>query len=133
MSKKRIIGFDVARALAVFGMVLVNFKVALTADNGNEFLLWISGLFEGRASALFVVLAGVGITFLSNKARHSGDKTIINDTRKAIIKRGFLLFLIGLSYATIWEADILHLYAFYFLIAAMLITTSNKKLLFVSG
>lgn len=133
MDNKRIIGFDVARALAVFGMVLVNFKIVLTADNGNVLLLWLSSLFEGRASALFVVLAGVGITFLSNKARNSGDKSAINDTRKAIIKRGFIMFLIGISYTTIWEADILHLYAFYFLIAATLVTISNKNLLFVLG
>ena len=30
--KQRIVGYDLARALAVFGMVLVNFRVVMAAD-----------------------------------------------------------------------------------------------------
>jgi len=132
-NSKRIIGFDIARALAIFGMVVVNFKIAMNAKSGSPFLLWVASLFEGRASALFVVLAGVGVTFLTNKSRLSNDVGSIKTARYSLLKRALLLIVIGLAYTPIWEADILHFYGFYFLIASMLFTTSNKKLLFFAA
>ncbi len=128
----RIIGFDVSRAFAVFGMVIVNFKIAMQVKSGSEILIWFSGLFEGRASALFVVLAGIGVTFLTNKARLSEDSQTIKKARWSLLKRGGLLFGIGLAYTPIWPADILHFYGLYFIIAAMIFTVRDKKLLWLS-
>ena len=65
--QQRVTGYDLARALALFGMVIVNFKVAMSAETGHAFLIDFASLLEGRASALFVMLAGVGITFLTEK------------------------------------------------------------------
>ncbi|MBA6339403.1 DUF1624 domain-containing protein, partial [Colwellia sp. BRX8-7] len=76
--KHRVTGFDLARAFAIFGMVIVNFKIAMNADTGNQLLMSFTHLFEGRASALFVILAGVGITFMTNKARVSSDSISIS-------------------------------------------------------
>lgn len=131
MMKQRIIGFDFARALAIIGMVIVNFKIAMNAEKGNVVLLWFSKLFEGRASALFVVLAGVGLTFLTSKARLSGDRLLIRQKRLSVVKRGLLLVVFGLAYTPIWEADILHFYGFYFLIGAIVFTLNDRKLLSV--
>lgn len=130
--KQRVMGFDFARALAIFGMVIVNFKTAMDSTTGNEFLMWFSSLFEGRASSLFVILAGIGITFLTNRARQSGDRTIVNKCRLSLIKRALLLITIGLMYTPIWEADILHFYGFYFLIAVTVFMASNRFLLLIS-
>lgn len=131
-NNKRIIGFDIARALAIFGMVVVNFKIAMNATTGNPSLLWFASLFEGRASALFVVLAGVGVTFLTNKARLSNNANSIKSARISLLKRAILLIVIGLAYTPIWEADILHFYGFYFLIATIIFTFGNKKLLIIA-
>ena len=61
--KKRVIGYDLARALAVIGMVVVNFKIAMGAEqNDPAWLVGIVGLIDGRAAATFVVLAGVGLS-----------------------------------------------------------------------
>ncbi|MFQ3189689.1 MAG: hypothetical protein ACI936_000814 [Paraglaciecola sp.] len=130
--KQRVIGYDLARALALFGMVIVNFKVAMNAETGYPFLMSITTLLEGRASALFVMLAGVGITFLTAKARHSVDNTLVFKTRISIIKRGLLLVIIGLIFTPIWEADILHFYGFYFLFAAAIFMFQDKFLLWTS-
>ncbi|MCP3673781.1 MAG: DUF418 domain-containing protein [Gammaproteobacteria bacterium] len=130
--QNRVMGFDLARALAIFGMVIVNFKIAMNAKTGNDFLIWLSALFEGRASSLFVILAGVGVTFLTQKARQSSDITVINKSRLSLIKRALLLIAIGLMYTPIWEADILHFYGFYFLIAAAVFMVSNRALLLIS-
>jgi uncharacterized membrane protein YeiB len=129
---KRIVGFDVARAFALFGMVIVNFKIAMGAETGSEWLQGFAALFEGRASALFVILAGAGVTFLTNRARSSSNRAIILSARFTLVKRGLLLVLIGLAYTPVWEADILHFYGCYFLIAAALFTVSDQKLLFSS-
>jgi uncharacterized membrane protein YeiB len=132
LMKHRVTGFDLARALAIFGMVIVNFKIAMSANNGNQFLIGFTQLFEGRASALFVILAGVGITFMTNKARVSSDSISISKGRISLIKRGLLLIFIGLLYTLIWEADILHFYGFYFLIASILFMFNDRVLLLVS-
>ena len=130
--KQRVTGFDLARALAVFGMVIVNFKIAMNAHTGNALLMGFSQLFEGRASALFVILAGIGVTFLTNKARASTDNSLIFKNRLSLIKRGLLLVVIGLVYTPIWEADILHFYGFYFLIGSALFMVKDKTLLLIS-
>jgi len=130
--KQRVMGFDLARALAIFGMVIVNFKIAMNSETGSELLSWLSALLEGRASALFVILAGIGVTFLTNKARKLGNITIVSRSRTSLIKRALLLITIGLMYTPIWEADILHFYGFYFLIAATLFMASARFLLFVA-
>lgn len=130
--QQRIAGFDIARALAIFGMVIVNFKIAMNAETGTPLLMSFSGLFEGRASALFVILAGVGVTFLTNKARASSDRSLVLKNRLSLIKRGLLLIAFGLLYTPIWEADILHFYGFYFLIAATIFTVNDRALLFIT-
>lgn len=122
-------GFDVARALAVFGMVIVNFKVVLNADTGPEWALAFSSILEGRAAALFVVLAGVGLAFLTRKAVESGDHVSISSVRWNIVKRGVLLFFFGLVYTPVWPADILHFYGIYFIVAAAVFTLSDRNLL----
>lgn len=133
----RIAGFDIARALAIFGMVTVNFKIATEADIGNAFLLWFASCFEGRASALFVVLAGVGITFLVNKVNRMDIASVDNGNksstlsliRLSLVKRGAFLIIIGLAFTSIWPADILHFYGFYFFCAAFLFTLKDRQLI----
>lgn len=132
LMKQRVTGYDLARALALFGMVIVNFKVAMSAEIGHTFLLSFATLLEGRASALFVMLAGIGITFLTAKARDSVDNTLTLKTRISIVKRGLLLVVIGLIFTPIWEADILHFYGFYFLFAAAIFMFQDKSLLWIS-
>ena len=65
----RVIGFDVARALAILGMVVVHFSLVLAADRGGpDWLNVLLGFLDGRAAATFVILAGVGITLMSRRA-----------------------------------------------------------------
>jgi len=128
----RIDGLDLARALAIFGMVLVNFRLATGADEGAAWLLGFAGLFEGRAAALFVVLAGVGVSLMTRRARLSTDPGIHRSARWSLVRRGMLLFVIGLAYLPIWPADILHYYGLYFLLASMVITCRGRTLLWLA-
>ena len=46
MQTKRIIGYDLARALAIFGMVIVNYKVVMGGVAGSEWLKWLASLLK---------------------------------------------------------------------------------------
>ncbi len=131
---QRIHGYDVARALAVFGMVVVNFKIAMgAAKAGHHWLLDLAGLLEGRAAATFVVLAGVGLSLLSRSARQSGDTAVLAGHRRALLRRALFLFAIGLLYTPLWPADILHFYGVYITIGALLLATPSRRLTWLAG
>ena len=126
---KRIIGYDLARAFAVFGMVVVNFKTVMSAEqNGPPWLERLVGLLDGRAAATFVVLAGVGIALLSGKGRTSGNRDQLVQDRHTLLKRALFLFVVGLLYTPLWPADILHFYGVYIAAAAYLLNASTRRL-----
>ena len=126
--KKRIIGIDVARALAVIGMIIVNFKVVF-GENGERWLKSFAHLFDGKAAATFVVLAGIGLALMTNSAVKDQNEEKLQVGRKRIIKRAIFLFLVGLSYIWIWPADILHFYGIYMLVTLFFINKSPKLIL----
>ncbi len=126
----RITGYDIARALAVLGMILVNFKVVLwNGFEGPGWLKNIVGIFEGRAAATFVVLAGIGISLLSRRARLSGDGALVKADRVMLLKRSLFLLAGGLLYTPIWPADILHFYALYIAIGVFFLAAPAKRLM----
>lgn len=131
----RLTALDYARAWAIFGMIIVNYKLAMEVeDHGANWLQTIAGLFEGRASALFVVLAGIGVSLMTAKASISRNQHMIRENRKTLVKRAVFLFIAGtLLLLTGWSADILHYYAVFLLLASVLITVSDKTLLILTG
>ncbi|MCF2910828.1 DUF418 domain-containing protein [Pseudoalteromonas sp. DL2-H2.2] len=124
----RIHGIDLARALAIFGMVVVNFKLVMGASTGSPFLLSLSALLEGRAAALFVILAGVGLTLSARKAQDH-DLLHRKQMQNKVAMRGILLLCLGLLYLPVWPADILHFYGCYFILASWLLFASHRTLL----
>ncbi len=124
----RILGLDVARALAVIGMIVVNFKVVF-GDSGNSWLKSFSGVFDGKAAATFVVLAGIGLALMTNNAIENQNKEKLQVAKKRIAVRAICLFIIGISYIWIWPADILHFYGVYMLLALLFISSSKKQIL----
>lgn len=129
--KQRIIGIDVARALAVFGMILVNFKVVFGAK-GQHWITSFASILDGKAAATFVVLAGVGLALMTNAAIKNNEQTKLKIARIRIIKRALFLFVVGLSYIAIWPADILHFYGVYMAITILLLTSKEKTILILA-
>ena len=123
----RIIGYDLARAVALLGMLLVNFSVLL--GNGTSDPTWLDHLIEmirGRAAATFVVLAGVGLSLFSKTVYLNNDLGGISKKRLALHKRSLFLLVIGLlNFAVSPLTDILHFYALYLVLGAWLLTASN--------
>ena len=126
--KKRIIGIDVARALAVIGMIIVNFKIVF-GENGLNWVKSFAGILDGKAAAIFVVLAGIGLALMTNSAIKNNEKSKLKIVRNRIIKRALFLFVIGVSYTTIWPADILHFYGIYMLIIILLLTSKERTII----
>jgi uncharacterized protein len=126
--KKRIIGIDVARALAVIGMIIVNFKVVF-GKNGLNWVKSFASIFDGKAAATFVVLAGVGLALMTNSAIKNKDQAKLKIARNRIAKRALFLFVVGISYMSIWPADILHFYGIYMAVTILLLTSQGKTLI----
>lgn len=129
--QQRIIGIDVARALAVVGMIIVNFKMVIGGEGSGFSKVFVS-LFEGKAAATFVVLAGVGIALASNSLYKKYDIEKAKKVRGSIIKKALFLFIVGTSYLFVWPADILHFYGIYMIITLVLINQKAKTVLFAA-
>lgn len=131
----RIVGYDLARALAILGMVVVHFSIVMAKDWTQP--PWLAsivfGFLDGRAAATFVVLAGVGITLMSRRAVESGDPAALAEVRRTLVRRGLFLLAIGFINLMIWPGDILRVYGVSLLLATTLITASNRQLLVVAG
>jgi uncharacterized membrane protein YeiB len=127
--KQRIIGIDIARAFAIIGMIIVNFKLVIGQQAPSPWLQSLAHFFEGKAAATFVVLAGVGIAFMTNRAYVNQDYSALKTAYRKLSIRALLLCIIGLSYIPIWDADILHFYGIYMLITLFFINKSPKKAL----
>ncbi|MDJ0923283.1 MAG: heparan-alpha-glucosaminide N-acetyltransferase domain-containing protein [Acidimicrobiia bacterium] len=126
---KRIIGLDIARAFAIVGMVIVNFNVVMS--NGVAEPAWlhvVATSLEGRAAATFVVLAGIGASLGSRRARETGGDEDRQRAKVTLARRALFLFVIGWLFYPIWPADILHFYGVYLAIGSMLLFTSDRTL-----
>ena len=132
-TKKRVQGYDLARAFAIIGMIIVNFKEVFHAHRGSPWLTDFATLFDGKAAATFVVLAGIGISLMSNQARELQNKSKLNGIRWSLLKRSIFLFIVGLLYIAIWPADILHYYGVYLLLALPLLTTRSNILILLAS
>jgi len=121
-------GFDVARAVAVLGMVLVNFrgKVHATESLWSP-VVWALNRIEGKAAALFVVLAGVGISLRTRRARAEGGDRMRAE-RRAQLERAGVLLALGLVDLHMWNWDILHFYGVYLVLAVPLLGLRDRWL-----
>ncbi len=112
---KRLDALDAARFVAFCGMVLVNFRIAAQIEPTSGWATALIDALEGQAAALFVILAGIGI----------GLSTI---SAGLLLRRAAFLFAIGLVNMTVFDADILHFYALYFVVGAAFLTVAPRGL-----
>ncbi|WP_250446243.1 heparan-alpha-glucosaminide N-acetyltransferase domain-containing protein [Actinotalea sp. C106] len=120
----RLVGIDVARAVAVVGMLLVN---SGPKDlEGAATTAWT--LAHGRASLLFVLLAGVGMTFLTRRRRG-------RDLVGVLLWRAALLLALGVLLGMLDHRAqvILPTYAVLFLLALGLVHVRSRWLALLSA
>jgi uncharacterized protein len=125
-ANSRILGLDLARALAVLGMIAVDFDQVLSNQLGSIWFERALQLPQGYASALFVVLAGIGAAFLVGDSRREGSLVLV--------RRALVLFALGYNFLFwAWEEDILHFYGYYFLLAVPCLWLPSRGLLVVAA
>ena len=130
--KDRIIGFDIARAYAIFGMYIVNFNFCFgnvypTEDVMSRFL----SLFTGNSTSIFIILAGMGVSLMTNKPDISKEEK--TKYKSIILKRSWFLFFTGLLLFTWWSGDILHFYGGYMHIAALILFVPKRYYLWIAS
>lgn len=129
--KQRIIGFDLARAYAIFGMYIVNFNIVFGNAKDTSLFGQFLSLFSGNSSTAFVMLSGMGLALMSSRTKEytQEDRTRI---RNIVLKRAGFLFVLGLLLSFWWPADILHFYGGYMCIAAFLLFVNKNNHLLVA-
>ncbi|WP_030249917.1 MULTISPECIES: DUF418 domain-containing protein [unclassified Streptomyces] len=123
----RLVGVDLARALAVFGMFAVH--VAPPAEGVGGFGGWLLGLTEGRASILFATLAGFSLMLIAGR-REPKTGLAGRQARARIVIRALVLLALGTA-LTMLKTGILVILAFYgvyFLLALPLVRLRAKTL-----
>ncbi|HUG83342.1 MAG TPA: DUF418 domain-containing protein [Euzebya sp.] len=118
---RRIAGLDMARALAILGMVMVHFG-PFTPDTSN-LLGRVYRMSYGRASVLFVLLAGVGVSLLF-AARPA------TQARIRIAWRVLVFFPVGVALQALPTpvAVILQFYALYYLLGGLVAGLATRWL-----
>lgn len=127
---RRLVGIDAARGLALLGMVSVHILPAWDPETFEATAQWT--LFSGRAAALFALLAGVGLAFVSGGTRvHSGRRMTAD--RTGLLVRAVLITLLGLLVNQLSPGDppaynILVYYGMFFLLALPFLHLSARAL-----
>jgi uncharacterized membrane protein len=116
----RVLGVDAARALALVGM----FATHILPLHDEDDVPTLTGLLaDGRASALFAVLAGVGVALATGGPRRPQGAREHLGAAVALVVRGLLVGLLGLWLIGFDSpvAVILPYYGLLFMVAALLL------------
>jgi uncharacterized protein len=129
---------DVVRALALFGVILMNYHGYLILDGAprrdgalSELLDPWTGILSTRFAATFVLVAGVGVTLMTRSAL--GDPGRVRTLRWRGVSSGGVLYAFGLAFDMIWPGAILPFYGAMFAVAALLFTLRTGWLVVVGA
>lgn len=124
----RILGVDAARGVALLGMMAVH---ALFVTDATGEATWVGRIATGNAAALFAVLAGVGVAFLTGRARVRGA-TGARRAAASLVARALVIGLLGLALGGVTDPEvatvILAYYAVLFLLAIPLVLAPTSAL-----
>jgi len=133
----RLVGPDVTRAVALIGVVVLNYHGYLNgmdaaARPGSAWADRLFDPFEGvlatRFAATFMLVAGVGVSLLTARACAASDRPAISEHRWRLVRRGVLLYAGGFLLNWIWDGTIVFFYGAAFVIAALLFTLRTRWL-----
>lgn len=142
----RLPGPDVVRAVALIGVVVMNYYGYLIfRGNGlipdetalQRFFNPFVGPLSTRFAATFVLTAGVGVTLLTRKVvsdlgeGRAGAREAITAMRWRLVRRGLALYVLGQVLDVIWAGTIIFFYGAMFVIAAVLFTLSSRVIVAV--
>ncbi|MFF7167126.1 DUF418 domain-containing protein [Streptomyces sp. NPDC008086] len=130
-SMGRLVGLDLARALAVFGMYIVH--IAPMDSPQGSVGSWVYFLAEGRSSALFATLAGFSLMLIAGR-REPKAGLAGRQAKARIAIRAVILLALGTVLAMEYgDIIILAYYGVYFLLALLLVRLSARTLALIAA
>ncbi|KQO62340.1 DUF418 domain-containing protein [Curtobacterium sp. Leaf261] len=132
-STSRLVGIDVARSLALFGMIVAHVGAVPSVIDWGQPGTWM-GIVDGRSSTLFAILAGVSIAIVTGRSTPVAGAALgrarVRLTIRAVvlIAVGFLLMALGTPVAVI-----LPTYGVLFLLSLPVLRWRRRWLLAVAG
>jgi uncharacterized membrane protein YeiB len=138
--RPRVIGIDVARGLALAGMLAVHVFPTFDSDGTASVATTLA---SGRGAAVFATMAGVGLALVAGRRCRTGAwrrvrRPVSNGTRVSLAVRAVLLLLLGLLLGHVTAAGGLDVYvilpydAMMFLLAVPLLGLGARVLAAVS-
>lgn len=123
----RLVGIDVARALAIIGM-FASHTLSLSEFDIDAPSTWVT-LTQGHSAATFVMLAGLSVALFSGGTRRPSDTELVH-TRHTLLVRAVLIFALGALLQMLGTpiVIILIVYAFFFVAALPLLRTAPHRL-----
>ncbi|TDD92257.1 DUF1624 domain-containing protein, partial [Saccharopolyspora karakumensis] len=131
----RLVGVDVARFVAVFGMFCIHFGVPFA---GGWPEVWLAQFFSGRSTALFTFLAGVSLALMTGRSTPPAGRALRDASRRVAVRAAVLLVL-GLALAKATEATgflltvIIPFYGLYFLLAVPFLRLRARGLIIAAS
>jgi uncharacterized membrane protein YeiB len=130
---ERLRGPDVVRAVALIGVVAMNYHGYLILRGAEPGSGWFADLFDPfrgpmstRFAATFVVVAGVGVSLLTRSTVARDDRDEIVEMRWRLVRRGTLLYVVGLVLDEAWPGTILPFYGAMFVLSAAVFTLRTR-------
>ncbi|MCQ1987970.1 heparan-alpha-glucosaminide N-acetyltransferase domain-containing protein [Arthrobacter sp. zg-Y844] len=132
MNQRRLTGIDAARGIALLGMIATHVLPLYNQETGDPSLTGL--VFSGRSSALFAVVAGVGLALLTGGSEPHEAKAVNRD-RRGIAVRALIIALVGLTLGGLETtiAVILFHYAVLFLLALPFLGMPLRRLAVWAG
>ncbi|WAU83206.1 DUF418 domain-containing protein [Streptomyces sp. Qhu-G9] len=125
-SMGRLVGVDLARALAVFGMYVVHIGPPLSATDGVA--SWVRYMADGHSSVLFATLAGFSLMLIAGR-REPKTGLAGRQAKARIAIRAVILLALGTVMAMEYGGVvILGFYGVYFLLALPLVRLRARTL-----
>ena len=94
MIGRRLTGIDAARGIALLGMMATHIFPLYNEQTGEP--SWVGLVFSGRSSALFAVVAGIGLALLTGGSQARSGRALSAD-RRGIAVRALVIALVGLT------------------------------------
>ncbi len=138
----RLDGIDVARAVALVGVVVMNWSVFFNQwswstrgrPTGPDWAVRLLDPFEGvlttRFAATFATIVGIGVSLLAQRAAGRGE---VQQVRWVLRRRGLALFVAGAAFSWAWPGEILHVVGCVLVVASFLLTVRSSHLLAAAG
>ncbi len=114
----RIAAIDIARGIALIGMMVVH--LAFVSEESLEWAILLEAP-SGRAAVLFFILSGLSLSVIARRGARSAQPSVL-------LKRGVVLVLAGVVMRGFFEPTILAHYGAVFLMTPWLLKRSNRFL-----